>query len=222
MSTAFIPSVDVAQGETPLRDYYCWRRDDVLAQVPQDARRVLSVGCASGITEVELVRRGVEVVGIETNPAAAAEARKRGLLVLEGDATTIRENLSGFRFDCLIYADVLEHIPNPIPLLCHHANLLNRGGRAVISIPNFRHYRVFWELFMRGGIPDADAGIFDRTHVRITTLKVVRSWLTQAGLTPMSAIHEMNRRRDKVIASCSAGLLREWVANQVLVVGVKE
>jgi methionine biosynthesis protein MetW len=206
----------------PLRDYYSWRRDDVLAQVPAGARRVLSVGCASGVTEAELVRRGVEVVGIETNPIAAAAARSRGLHVLEGDAAALRDELAPLRFDCLIYADVLEHIPDPVPLLRHHASLLNPGGRAVVSIPNFRNYRVFWELFVRGRLPEADAGIFDRTHVRVTTLRGVRNWFAAAGLKPIAAIHEMSRRRDKLLAWSSAGLLGDWVANQILIIGARE
>jgi hypothetical protein len=39
--------------------YFEWLRDDVIAAVPQDAGRVLSVGCAAGRTEAELIKRGV-------------------------------------------------------------------------------------------------------------------------------------------------------------------
>jgi hypothetical protein len=91
-----------------------------------------------------------------------------------------------------------------------------------VTVPNFRNYRVFYELFLRGRFPDVDAGIFDRTHVRVTTVKVVRHWLTQAGLRPVATGHHMNRRRDKLINRCTAGLLRDVLATQILVVGAKD
>jgi SAM-dependent methyltransferase len=61
--------------------YYDWVRPDVLAAVPPDAKTVLSVGCAAGRTEAELVKRGMKVVGVEINPDAAKIARQRGLTI---------------------------------------------------------------------------------------------------------------------------------------------
>ena len=86
-------------------------RDDVLAQVLPTARRVLSVGCASGMTEADLVRRGIEVVGIEFNPAAAAVARQRGLHVLEGDATAAEKASEAILRESLTFIEKTAEAP---------------------------------------------------------------------------------------------------------------
>src|SRR5438270_625819 len=51
-------------------------RPEVRALVPPSARRVLDLGCATGALGAALKReRGVEVVGVEADPAFAAQAR---------------------------------------------------------------------------------------------------------------------------------------------------
>lgn len=40
-------------------------------------RSVLDAGCGSGRVAIELVRRGVEVVGVDVNPSMLVEARRR-------------------------------------------------------------------------------------------------------------------------------------------------
>ena len=85
--------------------YYEWFRPDVIAVVPPDAKTVLSVGCAAGRTEAELVHRGIKVVGVEINPDAAKIARERGLTVLEGDVSQIDVNIDDELYDCIIYAE---------------------------------------------------------------------------------------------------------------------
>src|SRR3954462_15449842 len=51
-------------------------RSEILDLVPARARRVLDLGCSPGWLAAALKRRGdVEVIGIEREPAYAAEAR---------------------------------------------------------------------------------------------------------------------------------------------------
>lgn len=201
--------------------YFEWLRTDVLAHVPPAARRVLSIGCGSGVTEAELVKRGLEVVGIELDPKAAQRARSRGLTVFGGDATQIASELAGRTFDCLIYADVLEHMADPVAVLRSHVALLEQGGTVIISVPNFRHCSVLWQLFVRGHVRYTDAGILDRTHLRLTTRRMVVEWLRQSEINPTTTQYGMSQRREKLVSVCSLGLLREFVARQVMIVGEK-
>jgi SAM-dependent methyltransferase len=204
-----------------LGQYYRFERGDILAVVPASVRRVLSVGCATGATEAVLAKRGMSVVGIELNPAAAAAARARGLTVIEGNANAIQSELNGYRFDCLIYADVLEHLPDPVSVLRSHIALLDPGGTVIVSVPNFRHYSVFAALFLRGHIRYADAGIFDRTHVRITTRKLMLEYFRDCGIEPLVTKYTMARNHHQLISACMLGLADEFIASQVLVVGRK-
>lgn len=206
----------------PERDrYFTHLRTDVLAMIPAGARSFLSVGCGSGRTEAELVGRGCRVTGIELDAGAAAAARERGLEMLDGDASEIDAQLAGRRFDCLIYADVLEHIADPVAVLRRHVALLAPGGCAVVSVPNFRHYSVFRDLFLRGHVRYADAGIFDRTHLRVTTRRMVEEWFAEVGLVADAADYRIWRRRDAYISGALLGLFREFIAGQVILRGVR-
>jgi methionine biosynthesis protein MetW len=162
-------------------------RPEVQALVPPSARRVLDLGCASGALGAALKARGdVEVVGIESDAAYAGDAGERLDRVVHADlaelalAPDLDARLG--RFDCLIAADVLEHLVDPWSALRSYAALLDPGCRAVISLPNARHWEVFWELARHGRWPRRSAGIFDATHLRWFTLADAWGLCSQAGL----------------------------------------
>ncbi len=197
--------------------YYEWFREDILKLIPDSVSSVLSVGCAGGITESALVEKGVKVVGLEMCPYAAERARARGLEVVEGDLLKAMPALNGQQFDFLLYADVLEHLQEPESVLCEHCALLSEQGGAVISVPNFRHYSVLWAIFVTGEFQYTSAGIFDYTHLRITTRKSVLRWLSQAELRAQSVVYKIDRRSHRLFSKLTFGLLDEYLATQVLV-----
>ena len=201
--------------------YFTHLRTDVLAMVPESARSFLSVGCGSGRTEGELVRRGAEVVGIEIDHEAAGEARANGLEMIEGDAVAIADALRDRRFDCLIYADILEHLADPVAMVREHLRSLVPGGCVIVSVPNFRHFEVLRQLFVYGHIRYTDSGILDRTHLRITTRRLVQEWFGDLGLVCERVDYRVWRKRERLLAGLSLGLLREFVAAQVVLRGVK-
>jgi 2-polyprenyl-3-methyl-5-hydroxy-6-metoxy-1,4-benzoquinol methylase len=164
-----------------------------------------------------LVERGASVTGIERDPAAAEEARSRGLRVITGDICAIDPTELGKGFDCVIYADVLEHLANPERVIDRHMAAATRPLHVVISVPNFRHYSVFSRLFLRGDIGYEDAGIFDRTHVRITTRKLVRKWVEAFGPEQTECHYIIHRRRDRLISAVTLRTMREFLAKQVII-----
>jgi len=202
--------------------YYEYYRGDVVAAVPAGAKCVLSVGCAAGVTEAELVRRGMKVVGVEINSEAAENARQRGVTILEGDVSEIDVNINDQLYDCIIYADILEHLADPVAVIKRHVKYLKPGGIVYVSIPNFRHYSVFWELFVRGHVRYKDAGILDRTHLRMTTRKMVLAWFEQAGLKLVQWKYINNGKKAKLISACFLWLAQEFTTVQIGVIAKKE
>ena len=200
-------------------EYFGHLRLDVLGHIPANAERILSVGCGAGVTEAELVRGGARVTGIELQPGPAAAARQRGLEVLEGDVESINASLRDREFDCLLYADVLEHLADPESVVRTHVESLAPGGTVVISVPNFRYLTVLWQLGVRGHIRYTDAGILDRTHLRLTTRRMVVEWLERIGLTSIGWEYTIARRRDRLINALGLGLPAEFVAQQIIVTG---
>jgi len=201
---------------------YTQKRTDFLEYLPSRCRRVLSVGCATGISETALIERGIHVVGIEPNKEAATIARENGLEVLIGDASEANLDSSGDPFDYLIYPDVLEHIAEPVRVLQLHVKHLRKGGRVFVCVPNFRHYSVFISLFLKGYISYTNYGLFDKTHIRITTRKMVFHWFQQVGLKPITVKYQLKRTREKIFSCLSLGLLKDFFAGQIILLGEKE
>jgi methionine biosynthesis protein MetW len=152
----------------------------VLAAVP-DGARVLDVGCASGYLAQQLERRGCVVTGLEPNPQAAAAARAHCVTVLEGDVeqAETRTALPDDQ-DAVVFADVLEHLRDPLGTLAFAKTLLAPGGRAVISLPNIAHW-TGRRAVVRGRFPYADHGLFDRTHLRFFTRESAHALGRDAG-----------------------------------------
>jgi 2-polyprenyl-3-methyl-5-hydroxy-6-metoxy-1,4-benzoquinol methylase len=198
-----------------------WIRKDAIAVVPSTAKHILSVGCAAGKTEEVLINKGIEVVGVELNPKAAEIARERGLIVLEGDASEVDVDIAGDMYDCVLYADILEHLPDPLVVLKRHMKSLRPDGIVYITVPNFRHYSIFWQLFVMGRIRYRDAGILDSTHLKITTRKMILEWFEYAGIDLVNLKYFINRRRDKLASVCLCGLAKEFIATQIGLVGRK-
>ena len=157
-------------------------RPDVQALVPRSAARILDLGCASGALGGSLKRRqGAEVVGIELDPGYARDAEDRLDRVVCADLVAGLEEDLG-TFDCVVAADVLEHLVDPWDALRRATALLRPGGVAVVSLPNVRSWETFRELGWRGRWPRRPAGLFDATHLRWFALPDARELLEQAGL----------------------------------------
>jgi glycosyltransferase involved in cell wall biosynthesis len=164
---------------------YVGSRDDIASLVPKEAKKVLDVGCSVG-TLGESIKREVaaEVVGIELNKKMAEVARKKLDRVIVGDVGNIKleDYLSFNYFDCIIFADVLEHLKDPWEVLGQSVKFLADEGTVLASVPNVRHYTTILNLVFRGYWPYRDRGIHDRTHLRFFTLKNIRELFQSAGL----------------------------------------
>jgi methionine biosynthesis protein MetW len=158
-------------------------RPEIARHVPQSARRVLDLGCAAGGLAALLKQRSaVEVVGVERDETYATAAAACCDRVVHADVETFDPAELG-RFDCLVAADVLEHLVDPWTVLRTYAQLLEPHGTAVVSLPNVAHWSTYAAL-ARGTWPRTPEGIHDATHLRWFTLRDARELLAQAGLRP--------------------------------------
>jgi len=165
------------------REAYESARDEILQRVPPTARRILDLGCASGALGAALKRRDqtTEIIGIEILPEYATDAEQTLDRVIRADVTDglARDDLG--TFDCIVAADVLEHLVNPWEAVGRMTELLDPGGTVVVSLPNVQYLKTF--LTLAGGRwPRQDAGLFDRTHLRWFTFTEAAAMLTEAGL----------------------------------------
>lgn len=163
-------------------EYYRDPRPDVQSVVSAAGRRVLDVGCAEGALGAALKAAGAAfVAGVERHPEAVRAARARLDAVVEGDLLTAALPFAPASFDYLVFADVLEHLPDPEAALRRYLPLLAADGRVVVSVPNMRFYLVLLRL-MLDRWAYTDSGIRDRTHLRIFTRRSLIALLAAAGL----------------------------------------
>jgi methionine biosynthesis protein MetW len=152
----------------------------IAAEMIPAGSRVLDVGCGAGVLTRTLADKcKAEFVCIEPDPARAARAMARGLKVYVGDLTEkiIREIGP---VDILLFADVLEHLPNPQAVLLLSRSALKSGGAVIVSVPNVAHWSVRLCL-LRGIFQYRESGIMDATHLRWFTRDSIQALLATSG-----------------------------------------
>jgi SAM-dependent methyltransferase len=148
--------------------------------------RVLDAGCGFATTSERIQRLGNEVTGIEESEVACRVAETRLARVVQADLQ--QADLGDERFDVLIFADVLEHVPWPVGVLKKYLQWLKPDGSVIISLPNVGLWSVrLGHLFGRWEYEET--GVLDRTHLRFFTRKSARWLLAQGGLSPVTTTY---------------------------------
>jgi 2-polyprenyl-3-methyl-5-hydroxy-6-metoxy-1,4-benzoquinol methylase len=103
-------------------------------------RRVLELGCATGLMTTLLARDGIEVIGIDRSErylARAAERRLAGVRLVQADLTDLPSDIG--MFDHVIAANVLHELPDPQAVLARvTARHLSPAGTVHVSLQNPR------------------------------------------------------------------------------------
>jgi methionine biosynthesis protein MetW len=162
-----------------------------LASLIRPKSRILDVGCGTGsITELIERETGASIVGIEPDPARVAVARGRGLNVVEGILSL--EFLDQFGpFETILFADVLEHLPNPGEQVLLATEGLAADGSIVASVPNIAHWFVRVDL-LRGRFVYRDCGIMDATHLRWFTRDTLDQFFENLGFRVTDHLYTVN------------------------------
>lgn len=147
-------------------------------------RTVLDVGCGVGLNGLAAKRKGARVTGIEIVDATRARAKERLDEVLSIDITNddaVRQGLSGRTFDLMMFADVLEHVTDPVGVLRRLLPYLDDDGQILVSVPNVAAWPIRLDL-MRGRFEYTKSGILDDSHLRFFTRETGQKMLEDAGL----------------------------------------
>ncbi|MGE5027696.1 MAG: class I SAM-dependent methyltransferase, partial [Betaproteobacteria bacterium] len=215
---------------------YTTLRPDVFQMVPETAMDILDVGCSNGELGASLRSAvpGRRVVGIDLDRDFCEQAKTRLDEFIHADLNHLdwEKTLSRDRFDCLIFADVLEHLADPWGHLASACTCLRPGGTVVVSLPNIRHISALYSIFVRGTFPRNARGLFDQTHFRWFTVKDATDLLTSAGLIVEKYDFNLrvgdrgggllNRIAGKVLGPVkNFSPVREFLAYQVCLLGRK-
>lgn len=200
------PACQDAVSEKP-HSYYRNVRQDILPLVPEDALCILDVGCGAGMTGKVLKERpGVFVAGLEMDHSAAEEARQILDDVVEGNIETMVLPYEPNSFDCIIMADVLEHLVNPLAALKKAKQCLKPNGVIIASIPNVQFFGVI-HFLAEGKWTYQKEGILDEDHLRFFTFTEIEKLFHSAGLE-ISAVDETLDSQYEAIAKSGTTSLK--------------
>ena len=149
-----------------------YRGDHLLvAQMVEPGSKVLDVGCGEGDLLQLLETRGVDGRGIELSREGVNRCVAKGLAVVQGDADTDLVNYPDDAFDYVILSQTLQATRQPRVVL---ENLLRIGQRAIVSFPNFGHWKMRLQLLVKGQMPRTDnlpATWYDTPNIHFCTIK---------------------------------------------------
>jgi len=113
--------------------------------------KILDIGCGEGglISQLE---KNIEAntKGMEVNGELARKAISNGLNVVQGNAEEDLLQYSNQSFDYIILSQTLQAMIKPKEVLL---DLLRIGGKAIVSFPNFGHWRIRLQLLINGRMP---------------------------------------------------------------------
>jgi len=164
--------------------YYSQKRDDILSLIPPDCRRVLDVGCGYGqLGKAIKERNNALIYGIEKEQSAEPHLEKIYDEFIIGDIENSNIAILGDGFDCIVFADVLEHLVDPWKTLEKYAQYLQADGKVIISVPNVRNIVLIFNLLFKGRWEYADSGLLDKGHLRFFTRKELQLMIEKCELT---------------------------------------
>ena len=118
---------------------------------------VVDIGCGRAELVEMLTRRGVEAIGVDTDPSMVAEARDRGLDVRQVDGSSFLRGREPGSLGAVIATHLVEHLEfaDLVELLELAATRLRPGGLFIAETPNPTSLVVLGNSF-----------ILDPTHLR--------------------------------------------------------
>jgi 2-polyprenyl-3-methyl-5-hydroxy-6-metoxy-1,4-benzoquinol methylase len=208
---------------TKPKDYYSHERSDLLRLLPANAKleTVLDVGCGCGATGQYLKNHltAKQVVGVEMNPAMAQQAQAILDQVIIGDLQQIDLPFEPGYFDCIICADVLEHLYDPWSALTRLSRYLTDEGYLLLSVPNVQHWSMILKLLV-GRWEYRDEGILDCTHLRFFTRTSLRDLIQRAGFQ-IEKMHGVMGTEVRFINFVTLGILSNFLAFHYFVLARK-
>ncbi|MET0274106.1 MAG: methionine biosynthesis protein MetW [Phenylobacterium sp.] len=117
--------------------------------------RVLDVGCEDGgLLELLSREKQVDGQGLEISQAAVSACLAKGLAVVQGDGDRDLDHFPTRAFDYAILSKTLQQMREPRHVL---DELLRIADQAIVSVPNFGHWRMRVSLVATGRMPETRA-----------------------------------------------------------------
>tara|TARA_B100001123_G_C15248015_1_gene1001689 strand:- start:251 stop:931 length:681 start_codon:yes stop_codon:yes gene_type:complete len=149
------------------------RKDwDLIESFIDPKSKILDIGCGEGelIKQLE-INKFSDTRGIEIDPHLTRKAIANGLNVIQGNAEEDLNQYSNQSFDYVILSQTLQAMLRPKEVLLE---LLRIGAKAIVSFPNFGHWKIRLQLMFNGKMPITEGlpySWYETPNVHFFTIK---------------------------------------------------
>ena len=123
----------------------------VISELVENNSRVLDVGCGDGdLMKYLNENKTQDIRGLEISKERVQNCLSKGLTVIEGNAENDLKQFPKNSFDIVILSQTLQAFLYPEKVI---NELLKVGSKAIVTIPNFGHWKVRFHLLTKGTMP---------------------------------------------------------------------
>jgi len=175
-------STVAARGAAPPHEL----REDLrlVASMIAAGARLLDVGCGDGELLSHLVHyKDVDGRGMELSQSGVNACVRHGLSVIQGDADNDLDAYPLGAFDYVVLSQTLPATRNPRKVM---QNLVRIARHAIVSFPNFGHWRIRLDLLLRGRMPMTEllsAPWYDTPNIHFCTIRDFLALCAEDGIT---------------------------------------
>ena len=166
--------------------YFSTVRKDLISLLGnQKFENLLEIGAGNGAGLIHLLEKRLvnNAYGIDLNEVPGFQKDSRISQFWLGNIEEEDFGIKPESFDCIICADVLEHLVDPWSAMRKIYNWLKPGGLFILSIPNIREVSTLSKIAFKGRFEyRPEGGIMDKTHLRFFCREDVKIMVSESGL----------------------------------------
>lgn len=144
----------------------------LITRMIEPGSRVLDIGCGDGsLLKLLAETRNVDARGIELSQDGVNRSVAQGLSVIQGDADTDLIDYPTGGFDYVVLSQTIQATQHPRRVL---EQLLRIGKYAIVSFPNFAHWRLRLQLAFGGRMPTSGLlpdSWYDTPNIHLCTIR---------------------------------------------------
>ena len=159
--------------------WHTHKLSQVLKLLPKDAKRILDVGCSSGIITVEIAKNlpQSQTVGLDSYKDVIVFARSKYPHIDFVIADAHRIPFKNKSFDLVICTETLEHVLDPQRVLLEIKRVLKKRGKAIISMDSGSFlFKTVWYFWTK-----TKGKVWDNAHLHEFNAQVLENLIRKSG-----------------------------------------